>query len=50
MRLAVRPSGTEPKVKSYIEVRRNCIDDDLVAARADARRIIEELTDLAGKF
>jgi phosphomannomutase len=50
VRLAVRPSGTEPKVKSYIEVRRNCIDDDLVAARADARRIIDELTDLAGKF
>ena len=50
VRIAVRPSGTEPKVKSYIEVRRNCIDDDLVAARADARRIIEELTELAGKF
>ncbi len=50
VRVAVRPSGTEPKVKSYIEVRRNCVDGDLAAARADARRLAEELTELAGKF
>ena len=42
--------GTEPKVKSYIEVRRTCVDGDLDAARADARRISEELAELAGKF
>ncbi len=50
VRIAVRPSGTEPKVKSYIEVRRACVDGDLAAARADAQRIAEELTELAGKF
>ena len=50
VRVAVRPSGTEPKVKSYIEVRRTCVDGDLHAARADARRLSEELTELAGKF
>ena len=35
----MRPSGTEPKVKSYIEVRRTCVDGDLDLARADARRL-----------
>jgi phosphomannomutase len=47
VRVAVRPSGTEPKVKSYIEVRRDCSDGDLDAARADARRIQDELADVA---
>jgi phosphomannomutase len=50
VRIAVRPSGTEPKVKSYIEVRRSCVEGDVAKARADARRIAEELTELAGKF
>ena len=50
VRIAVRPSGTEPKVKSYIEVRRSSADGDLAAARADARRIAEDLTELAGKL
>ena len=50
VRVAVRPSGTEPKVKSYIEVRRNCVDGDLDTARADARRIQEELVGIAGKW
>lgn len=50
VRIAVRPSGTEPKVKSYIEVRRSCVDGDLRLARAEANRIAEELTELAGKF
>jgi phosphomannomutase len=50
VRVAVRPSGTEPKVKSYIEVRQTCIDGDVNRARADARRLSEELAELAGKF
>ncbi len=50
VRVAVRPSGTEPKVKSYIEVRRDCVDGDLEAARAEAQRIDEELAEIAGKF
>ncbi len=50
VRVAVRPSGTEPKVKSYIEVRRNCVDGDLDAARADAHRLQEELAQIAAKF
>lgn len=35
VRLAVRPSGTEPKIKCYIEVRA-AADGELAAARADA--------------
>ena len=50
VRVAVRPSGTEPKVKSYIEVRRNCVDGDLDTARADARRLQEELAAIAAEF
>ncbi len=50
VRLAVRPSGTEPKVKSYIEVRQSCVDGDLENARAQARRIQEELAELACKW
>jgi phosphomannomutase len=50
VRIAVRPSGTEPKVKSYIEVRRTCVDGDVQRARTEARRLSEELAELAGKF
>jgi phosphomannomutase len=50
IRVAVRPSGTEPKVKSYIEVRRDCVDGDVAAARAHARDLAEALAELAGKF
>jgi phosphomannomutase len=50
VRVAARPSGTEPKVKSYIEVRRECVDGDVTAARAQARLLAEELAELAGGF
>ncbi len=50
VRVAVRPSGTEPKVKCYIEVRQDCGGGDVQAARAQARHLAEELTELAGKF
>jgi phosphomannomutase len=41
-RLTVRPSGTEPKIKSYIEVR--CTDvSDLADARARAGRLQDQL-------
>ena len=38
VRLAIRPSGTEPKVKGYIEIRRD-VADDLAAARASAAEL-----------
>jgi phosphomannomutase len=42
LRVVVRPSGTEPKMKSYIEVR--CGDvSDLNEARARAQRLQDEL-------
>jgi phosphomannomutase len=48
-RLVVRPSGTEPKVKSYIEVR--CGDvSDLAEARLRAHRLQDELAAVAARF
>ena len=48
-RVVVRPSGTEPKVKSYIEVR--CSDvSDLNDARARAQRLQDELVTVAARF
>lgn len=41
-RVVVRPSGTEPKLKSYIEVRR-APTDDLATARAQAAVLRDEL-------
>ena len=42
VRVAIRPSGTEPKIKAYCEIhlpRR----DDVAAARIDATRLLDEL-------
>jgi len=48
-RVVVRPSGTEPKIKSYIEVR--CRDvSDLNDARARAQRLQDELAAVAARF
>jgi phosphomannomutase len=49
VRMVVRPSGTEPKVKCYIEVRRAAVGN-LEATRAKARTIQDELVDLARKW
>jgi len=47
-RVVVRPSGTEPKIKSYIEVR--CADSsDLTDARARAQRLQDELVGAAAR-
>lgn len=46
-RVTVRPSGTEPKVKCYIEVR-CAADGELAAARARARALRDELVDEVG--
>jgi phosphomannomutase len=42
-RVAVRPSGTEPKVKCYIEVR-SAVTDDLAGARRRAVELCNELS------
>ncbi len=48
-RVVVRPSGTEPKIKSYIEVR--CKDvSDLGEARERARRLQDELAGAVARF
>ncbi|MGE2713408.1 phospho-sugar mutase [Mycolicibacterium litorale] len=49
VRMVVRPSGTEPKVKSYIEVRRS-YHGNLDAARAEAQRLRDELVALAEQW
>jgi phosphomannomutase len=47
-RVAIRPSGTEPKVKAYLEVHLPP-RDDVAAARVEAARILEDLrTDVVG--
>ena len=49
VRVVVRPSGTEPKVKSYIEVRCG-VTDDVHAARARADAVRDELVSVAQRF
>ncbi len=49
VRMVVRPSGTEPKIKSYIEVRR-AANVDLEATRAKARAVQNELVSVAQRF
>jgi phosphomannomutase len=44
LRVVVRPSGTEPKLKCYIEVRRPA-SDDLGAVRAAAAQLRDRLAD-----
>jgi phosphomannomutase len=43
-RVIVRPSGTEPKVKYYVEAIEP-VTDDVGAARATARRRLEPVVD-----
>lgn len=48
VRVAIRPSGTEPKVKAYLEIRLSPTDD-VAAARAVAARMLDALrTDVVG--
>jgi phosphomannomutase len=48
-RIVVRPSGTEPKVKSYIEVR--CSDvNDLDEARSRAATLLSGLKEDAQRW
>ncbi|MCV7288639.1 phospho-sugar mutase [Mycolicibacterium wolinskyi] len=49
IRVVVRPSGTEPKLKSYTEVR--CAPtEDLAAARERANKLSAELADAANRW
>jgi phosphomannomutase len=49
VRMVVRPSGTEPKIKSYIEV--HCANlGNIEATRAKARDVQDELVSVAERF
>jgi phosphomannomutase len=49
VRVVIRPSGTEPKLKSYIEVRRPA-GADLATARVEADRIRDEVAAVARRW
>ncbi|AQT81306.1 phosphomannomutase [Mycolicibacterium litorale] len=49
VRVVVRPSGTEPKVKCYTEVRRT-VTGDLAKARRHAADVQQQLLDAAGTW
>jgi phosphomannomutase len=49
LRLAVRPSGTEPKLKGYIEIRQPATDD-LAGARAAAAELTAKVQAEAGGY
>jgi len=42
-RVVVRPSGTEPKLKIYLEVQEPVVGDDVAAARDRARAALAAL-------
>ena len=42
-RVVVRPSGTEPKLKAYLEVREPVADGDVAAARERATAALAAL-------
>ena len=43
MRVAVRPSGTEPKIKFYLFVRTECDGDSLAEAKASATGVLDRV-------
>lgn len=49
VRVVIRPSGTEPKLKCYTEVRRT-VTDDLATARRHAAALQDQLLDAAGSW
>jgi len=49
VRVVIRPSGTESKLKSYIEVRR-AGSADVAAARGEAERLLEEVAAVARQW
>ena len=49
VRVVVRPSGTEPKLKSYIEIRLK-VSDDLTTQRAEAQRLMAEVVDAVNRW
>jgi phosphomannomutase len=43
VRVVIRPSGTEPKLKAYLETVESVADGDLIAARANAETAMQAL-------